>query len=124
MLDDLGWLGSFLVSPWFGVAAGLLLQVFGVQRVKFWLPVGWSDFRRKRVIEVLGLAFGYVPTMFILQAQGCPSYQVVWLPLLVAVAGPVGWKVVVAFLYRAHPELEGRLSAHGRARRMRNGVRS
>lgn len=120
MLID--WLPQFMLSPAFAVAAGLILQVYGVQRIKFWFPINWSDRRRKRVIEVLGLLLGYIPTMLILRAQGCPDYQVQWLPVLVAVAGPVGWKVFTFFLYKARPELEGTLSAHGRARRARNGA--
>lgn len=114
---DNGALMWFLSSPWFAIVAGLLIQMYGTQKAKFWLPDVMSVVSRRRVTRLLGFFMGVIPTAAILAAIGCPGYQVMWLALLIGIAGPALYKVATSLLYRARPELEGTLSARVRVRR-------
>lgn len=120
-MTDASWLDSFMASLWFPFVAGLLIQVAATQWLKLYLPHGWDDRRRRRATNLIALVAGVVPTLSILVGMGCPDHQL-WLAGVVGFAGPMLYKALTAVAYSRWPALEGTLSAHGRARRKRNGL--
>lgn len=116
---DGGWFAWFLASAWYPFAAALLIQMATTQIVKFWFPVRWDDRKRRRVISLVAIAAGAIPAAAIMVDMGFHSHEL-WLAVVVGLAGPMLYKAITALLYSRWPELEGTLSAHGRARRKRN----
>ena len=114
---------AFLASLWFPFAAGLLIQMSMTQWLKLYLPVRWDDVSRRGAVNAIAFVTGAVPTAAIMFSMNCTPYQL-WLAVIVGASGPMLYKAITAVIYRARPELEGTLSAHGRARRKRNGVQS
>lgn len=112
---------SFLNSTWAALGLGTLLSVLGTQKIKFWLPLGWSDFKRSRTIEVISTILAFVPTFlyysFLNGWTGEAMNIAFWLGLVVVVAGMGLYKIGVKVLYNRYPHLEGTLSADGAAQK-------
>jgi hypothetical protein len=108
-------------STWAAVGLGTVLSVLGTQKVKFWLPHEWSDFKRSRYIEAISAGFAFVPTFCYyssLYGWQLEAIQVgFWLGLVVVAAGMGLYKVGVKLLYKRYPGLEGALSAESAAQR-------
>jgi len=121
MLTDAGWFDWFLASLWFPFVAGLLIQVSATQWAKMYLPVRWDDVSRRGATNAIAMATGAIPTCAILYQMGHDKYEL-WLGMVVGISGPMLYKAATAMIYSRWPELEGTLSAHGRARRKRNGA--
>ena len=121
MLTDAGWLEWFMASLWFPFVAGLLIQVGITQWGKMYLPLQWDDVRRRGAVNLIAFLSGAIPTVAIMAGMGCDPYQF-WLAIIVGVSGPMLYKMATAAIYSKWPELEGTMSAHGRARRKRNGL--
>ncbi len=112
---------SFLKSTWAALGLGTVLSVLGTQRVKFWLPLEWSDLKRSRWIQLISTLFAFVPTFCyysFLNGWTAEAMQIAfWLGAVVAVAGMGIYKVAVKVLYYKYPHLEGTLSADGVAQK-------
>lgn len=121
MLTDAGWFDWFLASLWFPFTAGLLIQVSATQWAKMYLPVRWDDVSRRGATNAIAMATGAIPTCAILYQMGHDKYEL-WLGMVVGISGPMLYKAATSLIYARWPELEGTLSAHGRARRKRNGA--
>lgn len=121
------------MAHWYLLGA-LVIQVLGTHKVKFFLPIAWTDFWRSRAVEAIsaGLGFAAGAGMFltvdgIMQPAGATlAIRVlsVWVGLIVAVAGPVLYKAAIALLYAWKPELRGTLSADTAAKVKRKIVQS
>ena len=112
---------SFLKSTWAAVGLGTVLSVLGTQKVKFWLPVEWSDFKRSRTIEFISTLLAFVPTFCYyssLNGWTAAAMNVAfWLGAVVVVSGMGIYKIGVKMLYNRSPHLEGTLSADGVAKK-------
>lgn len=119
MTDDGGFLVWFLSSPWFAVLVGTVGQVFGAQRVKFWFPLHWTEFKRSRIIEAVSFPLAWIPTfMCYWGGNGWTAeaaHTALWLGFVVWLAGTILYKIFAAILHRWNPELASSLSAHDNA---------
>lgn len=112
---------SILKSTWAAIGLGTLLSVFGTQKVKFWLPLEWSDSKRSRCIEAISGLFAFVPTFAyysFLNGWTAEAMQIgFWLGLVVVAAGMAIYKGGIKVLYKRYPDLQGTLSADGAAQK-------
>ena len=106
---------SFLKTTWAAIGLGTVLSVLGTQKVKFWLPLEWTDTMRKRWIEFISVVLGFVPTFcyysMLNKWTGEAMQIAIWLGLAVVAAGMIIYKIGVKLLYKKYPDLEGTLSA-------------
>ena len=118
---------TFITTTWFAIALGVICQVFGTQKIKFWLPIYWSDFKRSRCIEVLSIILGFIPTF----VYYCHLHHwdtnamntAFWLSILVVLSGTFLYRIGVAVLYNRYPHLEESLSAEGKAQKLKSDER-
>lgn len=122
MLTDGGFLEWFLASLWWPFAAGLLIQMSVTQWAKLHLPRRWPARRLRSTTNLIALAAGVIPTAVILWQMGHHQHEL-WLAAVVGVSGPMLYKAATRLIYSRWPELEGSLSAQGRAPRKLEGSR-
>lgn len=112
---------SFIKSTWAAIGLGTVLSVLGTQRIKFWLPLEWSDSKRSRWIELISVLFAFIPTFCYYSSlngwTGEAMQIALWLGVFVAAAGMILYKQGVKWLYSKYPHLEGTISAEGVAQK-------